>query len=74
MQLAQTGTPARCVRYPGTIQYFDAETAVSFDASGCFLETEAPQNPLVRNAEIADIGCMIKSFLCRRERWAAAPH
>jgi hypothetical protein len=28
----------------------------------------------VRIAEIADIGCMIKLFLCRRERWAAAPH
>ena len=25
----------------------------------------------VRMAEIADIGCMIKLFLCRRERWAA---
>jgi hypothetical protein len=29
---------------PGTIQYFDAETADPFDASGCFLETEAPKS------------------------------
>jgi hypothetical protein len=48
----------------GTKQYFDAETADPFDARGCFFETEAPQKPLVRNAEIADIGCMTQLFLC----------
>ena len=30
---------------PGTKQYFAAKTADPFDASGCFLETEAPQKP-----------------------------